>query len=288
MDRRKWIKRAAIGSIVSAMTYPFLEAKWCRVRRVPVTLPNLGRAFEGLTVAFLSDIHHGPFVPRGYVRSIVGMTNALKPDIVGLGGDYCYRGAQYIAPALEELSHLQAPLGRFAVLGNHDHWDGLTESIDGLEAAKIPLLRNQGVWLEKGGDRLRIGGVGDLWCDHQNMNAALGDSTTDDAVIILSHNPDTAETVRDRRVGLMLSGHTHGGQVIVPFYGAPIVPSAHGQKYLQGLTRGPGYNVFISRGVGTVGPPCRIFCRPEIVLLTLTGRPSGWSRREILDQKGRI
>ncbi len=272
MNRRKWIKRAAIGSILTGITYPFLEAKWCRIRRATVTLPNLGRPFEGVTVAFVSDVHHGPFVPRGYVRSIVSMTNSLKPDIIALGGDYCYRGAKYIAPALEELSRLQAPMGRFAVLGNHDHWDGLNESIAGLEAAKIPLLRNTGVWLEKGDARLRIGGVGDLWCDGQSMNAALGDATTKDATLILSHNPDTAETVRDPRVGLMLSGHTHGGQVIVPFYGAPIVTSAYGQKYLNGLTRAPGYNVFISRGVGTVGPPCRVFCRPEIVLLTLTGR----------------
>jgi predicted MPP superfamily phosphohydrolase len=114
--------------------------------------------------------------------------------------------------------------------------------------------------------------VGDLWCDHQDVNAALGDATVDDAVILLSHNPDVAETLRDPRVGLMLSGHTHGGQVIVPFFGAPIVTSAFGQKYLHGLTRGPSCNVYISRGVGTVGPPCRAFCRPEIVLLTLTGR----------------
>jgi predicted MPP superfamily phosphohydrolase len=272
MNRRKWIKRAAIGSVLGGITYPFLEAKWCRIRRATVTLPNLGQPFEGTTVALVTDVHHGPFVSRGYIRSIVEMTNALKPDIILLGGDYCYRGPKYIAPAIEELSRLEAPMGRFAVLGNHDHWDGLQESIDGLEAAKIPLLRNRGIWLEKGDARLRIGGVGDLWCDFQSMNAALGDSTTKDAVIVLSHNPDTAETIRDPRVGLMLSGHTHGGQVILPYFGAPIVTSAYGQKYLNGLTRAPGYNVFISRGVGTVGPPCRAFCRPEIVLLTLTGR----------------
>jgi len=89
-------------------------------------------------------------------------------------------------------------------------------------------------------------------------------------VVLLSHNPDVAENLRDPRVGLMLSGHTHGGQVYLPGYGAPIVPSAFGQKYLQGLVRGPACPVYISRGVGTVSPPVRLFCRPEIVLLTLT------------------
>jgi uncharacterized protein len=275
MNRRRWIKRAAIGSVILGGIYPFLEAKWCRVRRARVALPNLRKSFEGTTVAFLSDVHHGPFTPRSYVRSIVEMTNALKPDLVLLGGDYCHNGPRYIAPALEELGKLKAPMGRFAVLGNHDHWDGYKESVEGLEAAGIPLLRNKGVWVEKGFARLRIGGVGDLWCDTQDVDKALGDATADDATILLSHNPDLAETLRDPRVGLMLSGHTHGGQVVVPFYGAPQVPSAYGQKYLHGLVQGPSCNVFVSRGVGTVGPPVRLFCRPEIVLLTLTGRSVG-------------
>ena len=272
MNRRRWIKRAAIGSVLVGGIYPFLEAKWCQVRRSTVTLPNLPRPFEGATVAFLSDVHHGPFVPRGYVRSIVARTNALKPDLVLLGGDYCHHGPQFIAPALEDLGKLKAPLGRFAVLGNHDHWDGLEESVDGLEAAGIPLLRNAGTWVEKGPARLRVGGVGDLWCDIQDVGRALDDATDRDAVILLSHNPDVAETLRDPRVGLMLSGHTHGGQVVVPFFGALRVPSSYGQKYLHGLVRGPSCDVFISRGVGTISPPVRLFCRPEIVLLTLTGR----------------
>jgi predicted MPP superfamily phosphohydrolase len=255
-----------------AGVYPLLEARWCRLRRATVALPNLPKAFEGKTVAFLSDIHHGPFVSRGYIRSIVAMTNALRADFVLLGGDYCYQGPRFIAPALEELGKLKAPMGRFAVLGNHDHWDGLLESIDGLEASGIPLLRNRGVWVEQGSSRLRIGGVGDLWTDKVDVARAIGDATDRDAVLLLSHNPDVAETLDDPRVGLMISGHTHGGQVIVPFYGAPIVTSAYGQKYLSGLTRGPSCNVFISRGVGTVGLPVRLACRPEVVLLTLTRR----------------
>ena len=117
--------------------------------------------------------------------------------------------------------------------------------------------------------------MGDLWTDTPDIGAALGDATDRDASIVLSHNPDVAETLRDPRVGLMLSGHTHGGQVVIPFYGAPRVPSAYGQKYLHGLVRGPACDVFVSRGVGTISPPVRLFCRPEVVLLTLTGRSSG-------------
>ena len=117
--------------------------------------------------------------------------------------------------------------------------------------------------------RLRICGVGDLWTDRQDLKTALGDATPGDAVLLLSHNPDFVETIRDRRVGLVLSGHTHGGQIVLPGYGAPVVPSRYGQKYLYGLVQGPCCQVFVTRGVGTVTPPVRFLCRPEIVLITL-------------------
>ena len=103
----------------------------------------------------------------------------------------------------------------------------------------------------------------------KTSESALGDATTNDGVILLSHNPDFAEMVHDSRVGLMLSGHTHGGQVVIPGFGAPIVPSRYGQKYLGGLVQGPSWQVFVSRGIGTVSPPIRFSCRPEIVLITL-------------------
>src|SRR5947209_7142330 len=104
MDRRRFLKRAAIGAAgfaVAGGVYPFLEAKWCRVTRRAVTLANLPAPFEGTTLAFLSDVHHGPYVPRSYVRDVVAMTNALEPDIVALGGDYCHHGNRFVAPALE-------------------------------------------------------------------------------------------------------------------------------------------------------------------------------------------
>ena len=203
------------------------------------------------------------------------MTNALKPDVIALAGDYVHRYASFIAPGIEELGKLKAKLGRFAVRGNHDNWnyhaheDFEALSRAALAEAKLPDLNNTGVWLERSGTRLRICGVGDLWTDHQDLKAALGDATESDAVLLLSHNPDFVETIRDRRVGLVLSGHTHGGQVIVPGFGAPIVPSRYGQKYLHGLVQGPCCRVFVTRGIGTISPPVRFLCRPEIVLITL-------------------
>ena len=271
MTRRQLIKRAAATTVVAGGIYPFLEAKWVRLTRQVVAIPQLPAAFDGTTVAYLSDVHHGPFVPRAYVRSVVAMTNSLRPDLVLLGGDYTHHGNRYVAPAHEDLSKLTGRLGRFAVLGNHDRWDGMDDAIAALEAARTPLLRNTGAWIERGSSRLRIAGVGDLWTDKVDVAAAIGpEATEDDAVILLSHNPDVAETAVDRRVGLMLSGHTHGGQVIVPGFGAPIVPTAYGQKYVHGLVQAPHCRVFVGRGIGTVTPPVRAFCRPEVVWITLT------------------
>ncbi len=273
MDRRRLLKKvglAALGSIATCgAAYPFLEAKWCRLTRQTIVLPNLLPPFRGTTVALLADVHHGPFVPLAYIRQIVAMTNALEPDIVVLAGDYVHQHERYIAPGIQELGKLQARLGRFAVRGNHDNRGYEPLSRMALADAKLLDLNNRGVWLERGGSRLRVCGVGDLWTDRQDLGAALGNATERDAVLLLSHNPDFVETIRDRRVGLVLSGHTHGGQVIVPGFGAPIVPSRYGQKYLYGLVQGPCCRVFVTRGVGTIAPPVRFLCRPEVVLITL-------------------
>jgi len=273
MDRRKFLKGlglAALGSTtVGGLVYPFLEAKWLQVVRRTIALPRLPASFRGTTVALLADVHHGPFVPLAYIQHVVAMANALKPDIVALVGDYVHRHETYIAPGIEELGKLYAPLGRFAVRGNHDNRNFTPFTRAALAEAKLPDLNNAGAWIERNGARLRICGVGDLWTDRQDLKAALGDATESDAVLLLSHNPDYVETIRDGRVSLVLSGHTHGGQIVLPAVGAPIVPSRYGQKYLYGLVHGPSCRIFVSRGVGTIMPPVRFHCRPEIVLITL-------------------
>ncbi|MDG3007658.1 metallophosphoesterase [Paludisphaera mucosa] len=271
-SRRKFWKRAAIGAAAASLAgaaYPLLEARWCRLTRRTLALPNLPASFRGLSVAYLSDLHHGPYVGLDYIRHVVDWSNALKPDLVLLGGDYVSKSSEYIGPVCREMARLRAPMGRFAVLGNHDNWESGAESRAELDRAGLELIDNRGVWLRRGGDRLRVGGVGDLWTDEQSLPHALEDAHEGDAVVLLSHNPDYAEYVRDPRVGLMLSGHTHGGQVVVPGVGAVVLPSRFGRKYSGGLVQGPAFPVFVGRGVGTSGPPVRFYCRPELVMLTL-------------------
>ncbi len=130
-------------------------------------------------------------------------------------------------------------------------------------------VANTGCWLHCGASRLRLAGVDDLWHGQPDVQAALGDATLEDATILLCHNPDYAETLTDPRVRLMLSGHMHGGQIYLPGYGAPWIPSRYGQKYLHGLVQAPVTQVFVSRGLGVVALPFRFAAPPEINLLTL-------------------
>ena len=272
ISRRKFLRRilyGGVGACAALGGYPFLEARWVRISRRQISVPMLPPEFTGTTVALLTDIHHGPFLSIGRVKAMVDDANALDADIVALGGDYVYRGPQYIEPCIAEFARLRAKLGVYAVLGNHDHWESAPRTRAALKEAGIPEIANTGVWLANSGARLRFCGVDDLWEGTQNLDTALGDCGEGDAAILLSHNPDYAEEIRDRRVRLILSGHTHGGQVNIPFVGAPIVPSKYGEKYAQGLVKTAYTQVYVSRGLGTIAPPVRFNCRPEIVLIQL-------------------
>ena len=272
MNRRTFLKAAlatAVPAPAAVASYGLYEASWLQIERPTLGLPNLPRAFDGLRVAFLTDIHHGPFTSIDFVAAVVRTTQALTPDLIVLGGDYSYKDAKYIRPCFDVLAGLKAPLGVFGVLGNHDYWHGLGETKDGMRAAKIGELTNAGVWLERGSSRFRLGGVDDLWSGKPDAMPALGDATSSDACLLVSHNPDYAENLRDRRVGLILSGHTHGGQAVFPVAGAPFVPSRYGSKYLRGRVEAPATTVYISRGLGTVTGPMRYGSRPELTLVTL-------------------
>ena len=285
LSRRQFLKRLAAGTVLPGVFagsivggVAMYAAKRCGVYREDLTVRHLPAAFEGMTIAFVADTHHGPLNPLDYLAGAVAMVNALRPDLVVLGGDYVQHSysfehpdshRRYVWPGVEVLSSLRAPLGCFAVLGNHDYMVDPALTRRALARYGLRDLTNTGVWLERGGARLHLGGVDDCRKGSPSLPPALGDMTEADAGILISHNPDYVEWIRDKRVDLVLSGHTHGGQVVLPFVGAPITSSWFGQKYLQGLRQGPSARVFVTRGVGTTGLPIRLACPPEVCLLTL-------------------
>jgi uncharacterized protein len=273
MNRRSFFKTTAgvlAAGVTAGTCYGYAEAGGFDVTRPTIELPNLPKSFDGLRVAFLTDLHHGPYTDLPFLTSVVRTTLALNPDLILLGGDYCLRHSKYIAPVFDVLKSLSAPLGVFGVMGNHDYAHGQADTRQAMRRAGIEELTNGGSWVRRGNDRLRIAGVDDLWWGKPDADAAIGEATTSDAVLMISHNPDFCEPLRDPRVGLVLSGHTHGGQVRVPGLVNPFIPSRYGDKYSHGLVDAPASRVYVSRGLGATGLPVRYNCPPELTLLTLS------------------
>ena len=243
----------------------------CTVNRQEITVAGLNPAFEGFRIALLSDFHHGPWVTAKYIRDVVTLTNSLRPDLIALTGDYVNHGTEWVAGCMRELAGLRARHGVVGVLGNHDHYRRAEPAVRaGLARAGIGDLTNVGHSIYRGGEELRIGGTGDYWKEKQKLDHPLSGVRRPQSVILLQHNPDYVEKIKDDRVGLVLSGHTHGGQIVLPFIGPPVLPSRCGQKYASGLCQGPVTQVFVTRGVGTTFP-VRFGCPAEIALLTLLG-----------------
>ena len=255
-----------IGFIV--LIYSFIEPFWLRVREAVISSKDVPSAFHGARVVFVSDIHHGPYFSRDRVKKLVEKINALNPDIVLLGGDYFHRSPKYIEPCFEELKELNAQ-EKFAVLGNHDHWESAGLTRECMKNAGIEILDNRAAWIEKDGERIKIGGVGDMYEDEQDIEPTIGDVAENNFVMLLSHNPDFAEHIKTKKIDLILSGHTHGGQVTLFGLWAPIIPSVYGQKYRAGIIKTGYTKVIITTGVGTITPPVRFFARPEIILIQL-------------------
>lgn len=249
-----------------------VEPQSLSLERVRISLDNLPFAMEGLTLVQMSDFHLYPFTGIDLVRRAVALTNDLAADLVFLTGDYVFAEAEAIFDLAPILANLKAKQGVFSVLGNHDLWTDARLVRTGLENVGIPVLLNQGVGLQVGGQSLYVAGLEDGWHGHPDLDRALAQRPGDVPTILLIHEPDWADQVsRDGRVSLQLSGHSHGGQVRLPGIGAPILPHL-GRKYDQGLYRVNDMWLYTNRGIGVIAPPLRFRCPPEITEITLVGR----------------
>ncbi len=256
------------------------EPRWYTVTRRTIPIRDLPPSLDGLRLVQLTDIHHGPWLSLGYVREVVVACNALRPDLVLLTGDYILQSSAYVRPVAEELAGLRPSIGTLAVLGNHDWSEGGHVVRRAFAEAGLPLIDNgrrvltpDRALVARAAEGLAVCGVDDLWRGRPDPQQALGGLPPGMPRLLLSHNPDVAEGrpfVRSGlRVDLMISGHTHGGQIYVPGFGTPFVPSRYGQKYAQGLVQGPACPVFVCRGLGMATVPLRIGVPPEIAVLEL-------------------
>jgi predicted MPP superfamily phosphohydrolase len=267
MNRRAFVKRSVLAApvaIAAGAGYgQFIERHALEVVRLEV---NVGLGGP-LTVALLSDIHFDPLYETDYLEQVVTCTNQLAPDLILYAGDFVSRSDQRLTDLGNILRQGNARMGSFAVLGNHDHWVGAERVEAALASAGIAVLRNQSVPLP-GRENWYLTGLESYWAGAPNTTS-LADTPAAARHLLLVHEPDSFDLLTDSRIALQLSGHTHGGQVRVPFAGAIVLPS-WGKNYQAGLYGQAGRQLYVNRGIGTVGKHYRVNCRPEITLLTLT------------------
>ncbi len=244
--------------------------RWIDVRSHEVTLPRLDRAFDGFRLVQISDIHFGTFINRSRLDQAVQLVNGLAPDAVGITGDFVSRSPRRYADELTAgLSGLEAAQGVFAVLGNHDHWTDAEEVGEILKASGILNLNNKIHSIFRADRVLSLAGVDCTYVHQDRLDQVLAALPPDGAAILLAHEPDYAEiSARTGRFDLQLSGHSHGGQVIVPRLGPPILPPL-AKKYPLGRYQINGMVQYTNRGLGTSHFRFRINCPAEITLFTL-------------------
>jgi uncharacterized protein len=254
--------------VAKAARTAFDESKQLIIEEHLVELERLPRAFEGLRVVQLSDIHHSPFTDAEQIRRSVEIANALEPDVMVLTGDYVSHETEYIAPVAEILGELRAPYGTFAILGNHDHWTDARLITDLLRAENITVLINEGFRFEIGGESIWFCGVDDTTVGLADLDLALAGGRENEFKFLLCHNPAILRRAAKARVDFILSGHTHGGQVRLRQKTENLILPLR-PRNASGLLRRGATQIYISRGIGMVVLPVRYGCPPEITLLEL-------------------
>jgi hypothetical protein len=259
-----------------------VEPTWLAVNQVELPIHGLSPALSGLRVAQLSDFHHGPHIPTGYLEGAVERTVAEKPDLIALTGDFIDRGPEHVATAARLFRGLKAPLGVFAVLGNHDfsvhtargarRYAELDRRVaDALAAEGVTVLRNRAIPVEHNGAKLLVAGVDDLWSGESDADAALAGTCENTPRVVLAHNPQSAEQLANHRADLILSGHTHGGQINWPGLGRLLL-GKKARRWAAGLyPLEAGHlasHLYVNTGVG-FGWRFRFGVRPELAVFTL-------------------
>jgi uncharacterized protein len=285
--RRKFLQMSAAGAALGALAIAgdgtLFEANWPRLVSIEVRLSRLPESWDGFRIAQLSDFHYDDYFSVVPLRRAIGIVNGLQPDLITLTGDFVTAGgmwsrvtagrqirvgAKAIEPCAELLSQLRARSGILAALGNHDIDCDPSHIVEVLQAHNMPVLRNRSVPFERDGKRLWISGVDDVLVGKPKLDLALKGIPPDEPVVLLAHEPDFADYAATHLVDLQLSGHSHGGQIRVPFLPPPFLPPL-ARKYPWGQRQIGRLTLYTNIGIGTVNVPMRLDCPPEVTLITL-------------------
>jgi len=281
LSRRTFLRAALIGSGALALYAGELERHWLQVVHQDISIKGLPAAFDGVKIAQLSDIHMDEFTEPFLLREAIDRINREHPDYIFLTGDYVTADVlpkNLMIKAAGQCGRLLTGLEckqRYAVFGNHDVRAGELQVGDAMSEANLVFLRNTHVPLERTGGRVWLAGIDDPVNGMPDQGAAIPMSIRhipNEPVILMCHAPDYIDRLRvhptGQAISLVLSGHTHGGQVRLPFAGPLFLPN-WGRKYVEGLFKVGSMQLYVNRGIGTVGVPFRFDCRPEITIFTL-------------------
>jgi predicted MPP superfamily phosphohydrolase len=262
---------AYLSGLVVCAYGVLVRRRWVRVVEREVAIPGLDARLEGLRIAHLSDLHIGSLTPLSWGLGWARSANAKQPDLAVVTGDMVTSGTDFHPDVAEVIGALRAKHGVFSSMGNHDYFGEGEPLVDMLRAKGVTVLRNEGVVVERGGAKLWMAAIDDTWTRRDDVDAAMRDRPADAATaVLLAHDPNRFPAAADAGADLVLSGHTHGGQVGVPF-----VPrwnlAMFGYPYNIGVYRRNRSVLYVHPGLGTTGPPFRLGAAPEVTILVLKG-----------------
>jgi len=276
VSRRKFLKiggAAVIASIASVPLYSFFfERFWLDINKMQLSFPQLPAAFSGTKIVHFSDLHLGEFFDVDHLQKIVDHINSLKPDLICFTGDLVEDGTDILKRSIPVLQQLHAPLGKIAIFGNHDYRIGKQQDVaDALKQSGFVFLQNDHTSINLSGEKIYVAGTDDMFGGGSDIPKAIQGIPENQFTILLAHEPDLADIAVQHPIHLQLSGHSHGGQIRVPFVGALFTPDG-AKKYIEGLIpfKNSNFKLYVSRGIGTTGLPFRFHCRPELTVIIIT------------------
>jgi predicted MPP superfamily phosphohydrolase len=284
LNRRSFVKHSLRFSVLAVLCLAFERRDNLKTEQIKLSFANLPSAFNNFSIVQLSDLHASFWVGRNYLTRMVEETNKLESDLLVITGDFITGAVNdfwkrwlpasnrdYLAMVINVLKHLKGG-DKIAVLGNHDQWDGkATENrlVKELEGIGIRVLRNCSTHLRRGKDRLYFAGTDDVWFSY-DLDAALREVPNNAFKILLTHSPDaTSDIDKKMKIDLILCGHTHGGQVAIPYLSQYFLPIDNPARYMAGLVKESYGYTYVNRGIGTLVFPLRLNAPPEITRFTL-------------------
>ncbi|MGH7270922.1 MAG: metallophosphoesterase, partial [Polyangiaceae bacterium] len=266
---------AYLSGLVVCAYGTLVRRRWFRVVERDVCVPGLDARLDGLRIAQISDLHIGTLTPRSWGLAWARSANARAPDIAVVTGDMVTSGTDFHEDVADVIATMRAKLGVFASMGNHDYFGDGEPLVSVLRAKGVQVLRNEGVVIERSGAKIWLAAIDDTWTRRDDIERAMRDRPADAVAVLLAHDPNRFDAAADAGADLVLSGHTHGGQIAVPFLPRIANLAVFTYPYSLGFYRRGRSVLYVHPGLGTTGPPVRLGVAPEVTILVLRAGGEG-------------